>query len=225
MCIVGNRRNDRTRNSQLVTRNKKNMKRLLFSLLILTIPLLGTAQEGTFKAGLIGGFNASQIDGDLLAGYNKFGLLAGATVGVQVAERWRPSIEVLYTQKGSRSSADETIIYGAFTRFSIDYVEIPVMMNYVDDGFMLNAGLSYSRIVQLREILVDEVDLIDLEGSNFNKNNASLLAGIGYFINDNLGVEIRYSYSPFSIINYQNSQTFDQAYIVKMLSFRTVYMF
>lgn len=200
------------------------MKRLLFSLLILIIPFLSTAQEGTFKAGLIGGFNASQIDGDLLAGYNKFGLVAGGTVSVQIAERWRPSIEVLYTQKGSRSSADETIIYGAFTRFSLDYVEVPIMMNYVDGGFMLNVGLSYSRLVQLREITVDEIDLIDLEGSNFNQNNASFLAGIGYFFG-NVGVEARYSYSPFSIVDHQNSPTFGQAYILKSLSFRTVYLF
>lgn len=201
------------------------MKRLLFSLFVLVIPFLSSAQNGTFKAGVIGGFNASQIDGDLLAGYNKFGLVAGGTVSVQIADRWRPSIEVLYTQKGSRSSADETVIYGAFTRFSIDYVEIPVMMNYVDGGFMLNAGISYSRIVQLREVLVDEVDLIELEGANFNQNNASLLAGIGYFFNENLGVEVRYSYSPFSIVDHRNSPTFGQAYVLKSLSFRTVYMF
>lgn len=200
------------------------MKRLFFSLLILIIPFLGNAQEGTFKASLIGGFNASQIDGDLLAGYNKFGLVAGGAVSVQIAERWRPSLEVLYTQKGSRSSSDETLTYGAFTRFSLDYVEVPIMMNYVDGGFMLNVGLSYSRLVQLREITVDEIDLIDLEGSYFNQNNASFLAGIGYFFG-NVGVEARYSYSPFSIVDHQNSPTFGQAYILKSLSFRTVYQF
>lgn len=201
------------------------MKRILFSLLILLIPFLGVAQEGTFKAGLIGGFNAAQLDGDLLAGYNKFGLVAGGTVAVQIADRWRPSVELLYTQKGSRSSADETLTYGAFTRYSIDYVEIPLLMNYVDGGFMLNAGLSYSRVVRLREVLVDEVDLLDIEGDNFRQNNASLLAGIGFFFNDNLGVELRYSYSPFSIVDYDNSATFGGAYISKSLSFRTVYLF
>lgn len=184
-----------------------------------------SAQNGTFKAGLIGGFNASQIDGDLLAGYNKFGLLVGGTVAVKIAEHWQPSIEVLYSQKGSRSSADETLIYGAFTRYSIDYVEVPLMMNYVDGGFRLNAGLSYSRIVQLREVMVDEVDLIELEGQNFNKDALNLLAGIGYFFNDHIGIEIRYSYAPFSIVDYNNSQTYDQPYIIKLLSFRTVYMF
>jgi opacity protein-like surface antigen len=201
------------------------MKRIFFSLLIISIPFLGTAQERTFKAGLIGGFNAAQLDGDLLAGYNKFGLVAGGTVAVQIADRWRPSIEVLYTQKGSRSSADETLAYGAFTRYSIDYVEIPILMNYIDGGFMLNAGISYSRIVQLREVLVDEIDLLDIESDNFNQNNASLLAGIGFFFNDNFGVEVRYSYSPFSIVDYNNSSTFGGAYISKSLSFRTVYLF
>jgi hypothetical protein len=201
------------------------MKKLILFLAILIIPTFAMAQKGTFKAGLIGGFNASQIDGDLLAGYNKLGFHGGATVSVQIKEMWRPSIEVLFSQQGSRSSADETLIYGAFTRYSFDYVEIPILMNYVDGGFMLNAGLSFSRMVRLRELTLDEVDLIDIEGDNVNKNNVNLLAGIGYFFNDHVGIELRYSYAPFSVVDYNNSTTFSKPYVVKLLTFRTVYMF
>lgn len=201
------------------------MKKIILFLVIVLVPAFAIAQKGTFKAGVVGGFNASQIDGDLLAGYNKLGLHAGGTVAVQIAERWRPSIEVLFSQQGSRSSADETLIYGAYTRYSFDYVEIPLMMNYVDGGFMLNAGLSFSRMVRLRELTVDEVDLIDVEGENINKNNFSMLAGIGYFFNENIGVELRYSYAPFSVVDYNNSVTLGKAHIIKSLTFRTVYMF
>lgn len=201
------------------------MKQLLFALLITSLPFLTIAQGGTFKAGLIGGFNASQIDGDLLAGYNKLGFHAGGTVAVKIAEKWQPSIEFLYSQKGSRSSPDEVLNYGAITRYSLDYVEIPVMMNYIDAGFMLNVGLSFGRVVRIREIYVDEIDLIDIEGPYINKNSANLLAGLGYFFGDHWGIEARYSYSPFSILDYKNSQTFDQPYIIKSLTFRTVYMF
>ncbi len=199
--------------------------RIIAIILICSLPILSFGQGGTFKAGLIGGFNAAQLDGDLLAGYNKFGLHVGGVVGVQVSDLFRVNLEILYTQKGSRSSSDETLIYGAFTRYSLDYVEIPLMLNYVDGGFMLNAGLSYGRLVRLREMTVDEVDLIDLEGENVNINNAYLLAGIGYLFTNNVGVELRYSYAPFSVINYENSITYDQAYISKSLSFRALYMF
>lgn len=200
------------------------MKQLLFSLLIMTLPFLTIAQDGTFKAGLIGGFNAAQIDGDLLAGYNKFGFHAGGTVAVQVADKWRTSIEFLYSQKGSRSSADEVINHGFVTRFSLDYVEIPVMINYVDGGFMLNAGLSFGRVVRVREVFIG-ADLLELEGQYFNKNTGNLLAGLGYFFNDHVGIEVRYSYSPFIMVDYKNSPSFDQGYIGKSLTFRTVYMF
>lgn len=201
------------------------MKRLLFSLLILTIPFLGLAQEGTFKAGLIGGFNASQIDGDLLAGYNKPGLHLGGVVGVQIAERWRPTVEFLYTQKGSRRSTDEQFTK-PYTDISLHYVEIPVMMNYIDGGFMLNAGLSYGRLVRIQELTLDEIPSIEEEGDRLRDNNFNFLAGIGYFINDHIGLEVRYSYSPISITDWADTGTvFTEPYILKSLSFRAVYVF
>ncbi|MFK7946264.1 MAG: outer membrane beta-barrel protein [Saprospiraceae bacterium] len=201
------------------------MKRLLFNFLILMIPFFGMAQEGTFKAGLIGGFNASQIDGDLLAGYNKPGLHVGGVVGVQIAERWRPSIEFLYTQKGSRRSTDEQLTK-PYTNISLHYVEIPLIMNYIDGGFMLNAGLSYGRLVRLKELTLSEIDEIEKEGDRLRDNNFNFLAGLGYFINDNIGVEVRYSYSPISITDWADTGTaFTEPYILKSLSFRAVYMF
>ncbi|MFT5832840.1 MAG: hypothetical protein ACI97N_000458 [Cognaticolwellia sp.] len=202
------------------------MKKLILFLAIVLIPVFAIAQKGTFKAGLIGGFNASQIDGDDLAGYNKAGLHAGGIVAVQIAERWRPSIEVLFSQKGSRSSSDEVLIKGSYSRFSLDYVEVPVMMNYIDGGFMLNAGLSFSRLVRITDLTIDEVPSIDEEGDNFRKNSVNMLAGIGYFINDNLGFELRYSYAPFSIVDYADTGTvFREPYILKSLTIRTVYLF
>jgi hypothetical protein len=74
-------------------------------------------------------------------------------------------------------------------------------------------------------LTLDEVDLIDIEGDNVNKNNVNLLAGIGYFFNDHVGIELRYSYAPFSVVDYNNSATFSKPYVVKLLTFRTVYMF
>jgi hypothetical protein len=201
------------------------MKKIILFLAIVLVPAFAIAQKGTFKAGLIGGFNASQIDGDDLAGYNKGGLHAGGFVAVQIKERWRPSIEVLYTQKGSRNSSDELLIK-SYSRIALDYVEIPVMMNYVDDGFMLNAGLSFSRLVRIQDLTLDEIPSIDEEGNNVRKNSANFLAGIGYFVNNHLGFELRYSYAPFSIVNYADTGTvFREPYILKSLSIRTVYMF
>ncbi len=202
------------------------MKQLIIFLMLITLSLASFAQTETFKAGLIGGFNASQIDGDDLAGYNKGGLHVGGTVSVQIANRWRPSIEVLYTQKGSRTSSDELLTKGSYSRFAFDYVEIPLMMNYVDDGFMLNVGLSFSRLVRIQDLTIDEIPSIDSEGLNIRKNTANMLAGIGYFINNHLGVELRYSYSPISIVDYADTGTvFREPYILKSLSVRTIYIF
>ena len=138
--------------SGLIISNPINMKnRLLVIILAFSLPILSFAQGGTFKAGVIGGVNLAQLDGDILAGYNKLGLHAGVTVGVQVSDLFRTNLEILYVQKGSRSSKDEQgIAGGALTRYSFDYVEVPLMLNYVDGGFMLNAGFSYCFAFVLR---------------------------------------------------------------------------
>jgi hypothetical protein len=200
--------------------------RLLVIILAFSLPILSFAQGGTFKAGVIGGVNLAQLDGDILAGYNKLGLHAGVTVGVQVSDLFRTNLEILYVQKGSRSSKDEQgIAGGALTRYSFDYVEVPLMLNYVDGGFMLNAGFSYSRLVRVREMLVADVDLTTIEADFVNTNSFSLLAGIGYFITENIGIEVRYAYDPFTVINYKDSPGYDNAFISKSLTFRALYMF
>lgn len=204
-----------------------NMKnRILIIIIAFCLPMLSFAQGQTFKAGVIGGANLAQLDGDILAGYNKLGIHAGVTVGVQVSDLFRTNIEILYVQKGSRSSKDEQgIAGGLLTRYSFDYVEIPLMMNYIDGGFMLNAGFSYSRLVRVRQMLVADVDLTAIEAEFVNTNSFSLLAGIGYFFTDHMGVEVRYAYDPFTVINYKESPGYDNAFISKSLTFRYLYMF
>lgn len=200
--------------------------RLLVIILTFSLPMLSFAQGGTFKAGLVAGVNLAQLDGDILAGYNKIGFHGGVTVGVQISDLFRINMEILYAQKGSTSSrVEEERAGGNETTYSFDYVEVPVLLNYIDGGFMLNVGLSYSRLVSVREMFVAGVDLTELESEFVNTNSVSLLAGIGYFINDHIGFELRYAYDPFSVINYLDSPSYDNVFISKSLTFRTIYMF
>ena len=59
-----------------------------------------------FDAGVIVGMNFTQVHGDNLAGFNKFGLNTGAIAHINLNKSWSVSFEVLYTQKGSATFPD-----------------------------------------------------------------------------------------------------------------------
>ena len=53
-------------------------------------------------AGLVAGLNASQIDGDDLAGFDKVGLTGGIKTTMEFESVWRMNMEFLYSERGSR---------------------------------------------------------------------------------------------------------------------------
>src|SRR5690606_17623874 len=58
----------------------------------------------TFYGGLLLGSNFTQVDGDNFAGYHKVGLNAGGIVYTHLGEKVAASMEILFSQKGSRSN-------------------------------------------------------------------------------------------------------------------------
>ena len=58
----------------------------------------------TFKAHLSAGINASQIEGDKDAGYNKVDFNTGIGVGFNLSQQWFLSTEFLYSRRGSRNA-------------------------------------------------------------------------------------------------------------------------
>ena len=62
-------------------------------------------QAQTFKAGVILGVTASQINGDDSAGFNKPGLEGGLKSAVTISEKVDISLEILYSQRGAKDEA------------------------------------------------------------------------------------------------------------------------
>lgn len=204
--------------------------RHLFILMLGLMPLLLVAQEendtptGTFEVGVVGGFNISQIDGDDLVGYNRFGLFVGGRVAVRFKPLWEVSLEMLYAQKGSETNTDQTILRGKY-KYSLDYVEIPIMLNYRDGGILFGAGLSYGRLVRLREVTLADIDQTETYSPFYRKNEVALVGDLGYFINKHVGFFIRWQRSLFSIVDYEATNLLSEPQVIRILSFRGVYMF
>lgn len=153
------------------------------------------AQADRFKAGLILGLNAAQINGDESAGFNKLGLQGGLRGVAIINDKIDVSIELLYSQRGARQD-----LFGAGATFNdlrLNFVEVPLIFNFKDwyfddlDFYRFNfyAGLSFGRLISsTTNSIIWEPFLIQ-----FNKNDFSWLAGATFNTRPNLGLGIRYT--------------------------------
>lgn len=112
------------------------------AVLLLFSSLGSLAQK--FESGVIAGFNATQIDGDKLAGYNKIGLNSGVFVYYPFSGKWRLQTEFLYSNKGAKQIIDDNNIGNTttFLRLNCHYIDIPFLLGYSWKKFNFQAGLS-----------------------------------------------------------------------------------
>lgn len=173
---------------------------LVFLSCILSTSLFAQSKkenQQTFRATIIAGANAAQIDGDDLAGFNKLGIRAGAQVSVRWHRLFESSVGMLYSQKGSASelSASGTDL---LARFSLNYVQIPLMVTYDDEGLQFGAGFSYSRLINSKIIIQGILD--EARSDSYSKNDFSFVAQGGYFIKDRIGFHLGFERSLGNIL-------------------------
>ena len=185
-------------------------------------------EEREFAIGAVVGSNFSQVDGDYFAGYYKAGLNVGGIGYAKITKKIALSWEILYSQKGSKSSlvgihgTDSVLIqkYG----INLNYAEIPVMINYFDKHKShAGIGLSYSRLINSSEsITTDHTFNIDQEKYPFKKSDFQLIAGgqlhlwKGFFLN------IRFQYSLVPVrtaipLPYARAQQYNNLWTVRLM--------
>ncbi len=172
------------------------LKCTLFIVLSLLFFLPGKAQ--TIKAALPVGINMTQVEGDLIHGYNKIGINAaiGAMIHLNEAETWEAGFEIGYHPMGSRSNRRDNL--GNF-KLDYQYISLPVFVNYVDvNKGLVGIGIMYNQL--LREQETDPLGVV-LDTEKAKDSDISFLAQIGYVFNPNFRFEIRFNYSivPFNI--------------------------
>ena len=153
-----------------------------------------------FGAAIVLGPTLSQVQGEGNAGYDKVGVSGGLQGIVFLNDRFDLYIDLLYSQRGSRSSLIERSFIDR-TGFDLDYIEIPVSVvikdwiQEADDGMKygklgLYGGASYGRLIRSRAIGFDE------EAANqVSSQDISLLAGLRFQWNRNWALNVRYTRS------------------------------
>ena len=127
------------------------MKRTLLTIAILFFVVVVYAQR--FDAGLIVGFNASQVEGDYFKGYNKAGLLAGIFVQTDIAPAVVAGMEIKYSQKGSRRKYDPKQPDVDKYIMRLGYIDIPVFIGFrTNDRSMIIGGIAPGVLLHSKEL-------------------------------------------------------------------------
>ena len=210
--------------------------RILYSLLIFfgcfLLSIQTDAQEQRFKAGIILGFNASQIDGDRSAGYNKFGLVGGLSGVILISNRVDINVELLYSQRGSRSSLVMGNTNDPFT-ISTNYIEVPVLFNYKDwlneEGeyykLHFHGGISYGRLISSNVDDGTPNSNLVMAQEYFEKNDWSYMFGVTFYTGPHLAFTFRWSRS-IGVLYFNNSANPGVPSLQNhLISFRALYMF
>jgi opacity protein-like surface antigen len=166
---------------------------------ILAVVLLSGSElfSQPFHGGLTAGLTASQVDGDSYSGYNKPGIQAGVFVSAELRPWLDARMEIKYTSRGAREPATEDNT-GSYM-LGLHYIDIPIM-----------ASLKYRKIGALELGLIpgylfnaagedENGSLPDESLVDFHKFDLGLLIGAEVHITQKISVNIRYSYSIFSI--------------------------
>ncbi len=211
------------------------MQKTLLFLSILFLPLFLFAQP-RFRAGAVAGLTASQIDGDLSAGYNKLGFQGGLRVTGRLKERTELSMEFLFSQRGCQHE----LIPRDFDQFpfslTLNYVEVPVQWHF-KDWFIeydeekysyykvsFNIGLSYARLINSK--VDDDFNWLNGVAPDYlKKNDLGVVLGANFFVNRHFGFTVRWNRSLLLMYDSRTSPRGGKSWNSHCLNFQTVYMF
>jgi hypothetical protein len=217
------------------------IKKTLFILAILAICFSsGSLTAQIIKGEAILGTNLTQVDGDEIYGFRKFGLNVGAGVMIPFDKkgRWDISLEALFSQKGSyQKPFYQDSCFGVPTtgeyNLRLNYVEVPVLVMYTDKEFIsAGAGFSWGRLVSVQEYEHgNEIEETQADGQTYSENDFAILGDIRIRLYGPLKFNLRYQYSLVPIrertfVNCDpNAQPWTRKQYNNVLTFRLIWVF
>ncbi len=188
----------------------------------------------SFWGGVAGGVNFSQVDGDGFAGYNKVGLNVGPIVYVRFSTLIAASLEINYSQKGSKVRRITESMYSGpgVERYDLklNYAEVPVMLHIIPEGrFHYSLGASYGYLLSSEETAETVAAPVNLDQDIFQflDQDINLMFGAGYQLYGNWFFTGRFAYSLSTIrdprrvpVGYGSGNQLNN-----LFTFRLVYLF
>jgi hypothetical protein len=159
------------------------------------------AVDREIKGEVIAGFNLTQVDGDEVYGFKKFGACVGVGGILPLGHRFSLSLEILYDEKGSYCKyAPSPVDSLQLPYYSLkwNYLTAPIMVHFEDrNTWTFGLGFSWGRMVSYKELEHNKFqswnrpDTITYK----TKNDFSIIADIRLRIWKHLKLNVQYSYS------------------------------
>ncbi|NLB26008.1 MAG: PorT family protein [Bacteroidales bacterium] len=173
------------------------MKNILILFTLLTVTYVAKAQR--FQGGILGGFNASQVEGDSFKGYNKPGIIAGGFVQTDITPAIIAGMEIKYSQKGSRKRIKPKDPEPEKYIMRLGYIDIPLFIGFRthEQGAIL-AGITPGYLIHGKEF--NELGEFPEEDRHpFNNFDLQPFLGFQYDILDNVRLDLRFALSVIPI--------------------------
>jgi len=166
-------------------------------ILILFILFVNILSAQRFEAGLLAGYNATQVEGDTYKGFNKPGVIAGLYVQTDVASAVFLAMEIKYSQKGARNKMKPEHPEKYIMR--LGYIDVPVYMAFRTNNVgSIIGGVSTGFLVHSGEF--DEYGEFPNEDRNaFNTIDLQPFLGFQFDFLDNLKADLRFAFSVLPI--------------------------
>jgi len=185
-------------------------------------------QTQRFKAGLNLGLTAAQINGDESAEFNKLGITAGVRAYTILTEKSDLIIEILYSQRGSRTKLAANSA-GFNQLINLQYIEVPIIYTIKDwyqEGedyhkMHFQAGVSYGRLFDSKF----ENTGLSVTQPFLRENDFSWLAGITFHTSSHVGFYARYTRSMNLLYKNTASNPNANSLLSFYLTFGGVYVF
>ena len=231
------------------------MRRIVILLPFFLLFFAGVLNAQRFNGEIIAGMNFSQVDGDEVFGYKKFGANTGLGVMLPFSfkkngeRNWAVSMEMLWHQKGSykkRYLSDPNFCdtcppeiqcdSGIKYRLEMDYVSLPLMLHYTDPrtNWSFGVGLAYNRLFRIKEIENGVQTATSLSSGTYTLTDYDILFDIRFRIYQRFKFNFRYEYSIVPIrtrrfykpkIGHYDPEPWDRNQYHNILTFRLIYMF
>jgi len=170
---------------------------------LLIIFLMGATAMSSFsqrfEGGLLGGLNASQVDGDSYKGYHKAGVVLGGYAQTDISRNLFAAMELKFAQKGSRN-VDSLAQYGQVKYIMrLNYAELPVYLGIrTSEKTSVFAGASFGYLISGKEFN-DYGEFPPEDQHPFNAFDLEAMLGFRFQITDRLFLDVRGAYSVMPI--------------------------
>lgn len=146
-----------------------------------------------FEGGLLGGLNASQVDGDTHSGYNKPGIVAGGYVLTNFSRTVFSGMEIKFAQKGSRKNPNFKTGDQEKYIIRLNYIDLPVYLGVrTSESTSILGGISAGYLIS-SSVRDNHGPLVDQPV--FNEFDVQGMLGFRFQLTNRLSVDLRGAYS------------------------------